>query len=144
MLTKHGYAVGNAGELVSLKIGAWSCTLEFAVALFLSALLKREARYAKASAGFDGWYKKSTIGILTDANAPKWRQDRWKKLPERLAKVRIFVKAQGQLVQVRLGEVRIEMPFNEATKLSQHLRVHGRLARNFGGEKADWYKIAMG
>lgn len=142
MLTKHTYRVSDRGELVVLAIGNWSCSLEFAIALGLAAMLKREARYAKASAGLAGWHRHGAMGVLRDLNAPKWKQERWRKLPERLARKHIHVHAVGQLVCVKIGAATIEMPWPDTQKLSQALRVHGRLARNVGGETASWAEIA--
>lgn len=140
MLTRELVKVSDVGEVVVVEFGTFTRSLEFVTALELAALIKREARYAKASAGDDGW-RRSSVAILHDANAEKRVTGRRKALPERLKLKDIEVRAIGQIVSVRIGGTKIGLPYTQAPKIAQWIRVHGKAARNAAGEKKHWSKI---
>ncbi len=138
MLTKQNFIVQDKGELVVFKLGNLEFSFEFQVALEISAMLRREARYAKLTAGFDA-KKRTVMGVLEDAAAPKKRESRWRKaLPERLKARQIIIEAVGTVVKARFGRTIANFDFRGAFQISQALRVHGKLARNAAGEKANW------
>jgi len=140
LLQKQGYVIAAKGELVVVAIASFSCTLEFQDAIGLSAMIRREARYAKASSG-DRSRLHSSIGILSDAAAQKWRQARWRKLPEQLKLKKLFVRHAGAMVTINIGRQGMTMPYNAAFEIAQQLRVYGKLARNHANEKAGWQRI---
>jgi hypothetical protein len=49
LLQKRAVSVDHQGEVVTLKVSDVTWSFEFVVALELAAMIKREARYAKAS-----------------------------------------------------------------------------------------------
>lgn len=133
--------VSDRGELVVLEIGNCAWSIEFVTALELAALIQREARYAKASAG-DGSFRHSVAGVLHDASAAKNRATRFRKeLPERLAKKNISVLARGQVVHVRIRHTEIGLPYGAASKVAQWIRIHGKIARNAAGETTHWSQL---
>lgn len=138
MLTRELVKVSDVGELVVIQFGGFKRSLEFVTALELAAMIKREARYAKASAGDDSW-RRSSVAVLHDAAAEK--RPRAKRLPERLAAKQIEVRARGQIVNVRIGGTAIGLPYSQAPKIAQWIRVHGKLARNAAGERAHWSRL---
>jgi hypothetical protein len=141
LMMKMDFKVSDRGELVAFELAGFKASFEFADALGLSALLRREARFAKASTGARGWQNRMH-GVLTDAGAPKWKQSRWSRLPDllRLKKMRAY--CEGQIVCLRIGSILIKLPYDAAFELAQAFRVHGKLARNFAGEKAHWVPLA--
>lgn len=141
MLLKQGYQVSDRGELVKFELAGLARSLEFVTALQLSAMLRREARFAKAASGNRG-YLARMHGVLTNAEAPRWKQARWGKLPELLKMKNLSVSHEGALVCLQIGNTVAKLPYDNAFEISQALRVHGKLARNFAGEKAGWQKLS--
>lgn len=140
LLQKRAVSVENQGELVILKISQVTWTLEFVVALELAAMIKREARYAKACAGDEG-VRRHVSGVLHDAAAEQKRPARATRLPASLKARDIEVKAEGQVVKVRLGDRSLGLPYVAAPQIAQWLRIRGKMARNAAGEKQHWSKI---
>lgn len=141
LLQKAGYCVSDRGELVVLEIGSFRVTLEFQVALEVSAMLRREARIVKVAAGHD-FHRRNVMGVLRDASA-KVRASRWnRELPARLARRQIRVEADALLVNLTIGKATASLPYPDAQKIAQALRVHGKLARNAAGERAHWAQLA--
>jgi hypothetical protein len=141
LLQRTAVKVSDRGELVVLQIAGSSWTLEFATALELAALMKREARAAKASAGDDS-FRHNVAGVLHDAAAEKKFVSRFRRvLPERLALKKISVKAKGQIVEVRICAARMGTPYQAAAQIAQWLRLHGKVARNTAGERAHWSRL---
>lgn len=140
ILQRTDYRVSDHGELVVLCLGNFRRSMEFQVALQFSALLRAEAKVAKFHSGHD-FVRRNMAGILTNAT-PLRRLSRWRKaLPERLSKHRIAAHAEGQLVAFTIAETTARMPYADAQKLAQALRLHGKLARNAAGERANWAEL---
>jgi hypothetical protein len=142
LLQKRAVSVENEGELVILMISGMTWSLDFVVALELAAMMKREARYAKASAGDEG-VRRHVAGVLHDAAAERKHSGRAKRLPERLKARNISVNAEGSIVKVRLGTSVLGIPYVAAPQIAQWLRIRGKIARNSAGEKAHWSKLVQ-
>lgn len=141
LLQKTVVRVSDRGELVVIEIGNLSWSLEFVTALELAALIKREARFAKASAGDDS-FRHNVGGVLHDAAAEKKFVSRFRRdLPDRLAMKNVSVKARGQVVHVQIRHTDIGLPYQVAAKVSQWIRIHGKVARNAAGETSHWSKL---
>lgn len=140
MLTPQKVQVSDVGEQVVIEFGDFRRTLDFVTALELAALIKREARYAKASAGDTGW-RRTSVAILHDAAAEKARAPRARALPERLKAKQLDVRAVGEMVMLRVGFIEIGLPYVMAPQVAQWIRVHAKAARNTAGEKAHWSKL---
>lgn len=139
ILSSHAVRVSDVGETVVVEFGDFSRTLDFVTALELAALIKRGARYARASAGDEG-VRRNVAAVLHDAAAAK-RKGPHQALPERLLLKEIRVLARGQVVSVHLGRAEIGLPYVAAGKISQWIRIHAKLARNSAGEKAHWSQL---
>jgi hypothetical protein len=140
MLQRQAVAVMNVGELVVLTIGDFKRSLEFATALELAALMRREARYAKASAGDSAW-RHNCAAVLSDLAAESRLQAKRARLPERLNREQISVKAEGQIVRVTFGRTTAGIPYIVAAQIAQWLRLRGKIARNAANESAHWTKL---
>lgn len=137
--------VSHEGELVGLAFGATKFTMEFDLALRVSAMLMVEGRIARRivlGVNATRFPSLRSMGVLTDLNAVKKRQGRWNKLAERLKSQDVSVANNGKVVRLCYGAIRIDMPWDAALSIAQHLRIHGRIAKSNAGEKASWDKIA--
>ena len=141
LLQKAHVAVSTRVELVVLAIGNVTWSLEFDLALQISAALKHHARVAKACAGDDSRIF-AVAGILHDASAPKTRRQRWAEaLPERLRGRDVAVNNRGQLVTLRIGPTTATIPYKDAQRIAKWLRMRGKQAKNRTGERAHWSQI---
>jgi hypothetical protein len=140
---KMAVDVSQDGELVKLKIGELTYSLEFDLALRISALLLVEGRAARRIAlGVNAFPRFRSEGVLTDLNASKKRRKRWETLATNLKNKDVSVVGQGATVSLRFGKQVMDLPWNGALAIAQWLRIHGKGARNQAGEKAHWSEIA--
>jgi hypothetical protein len=134
--------VSCRGELVILRFGQVGYSLEFPLALRLSAVMKHEARMAKLSSGDESTLR-ICVGTLHDASAPKGKRKRFmEKLPELLRAQNVDVEARGRHVTLSFGTVVREFDHRDAARLAQWIRLRGKEARNNAGETAHWTAIA--
>ncbi len=142
LLTKRHIEVAACGEIVTFAIGNVSWSLEFELALSISAALRHHGRIAKLCAA-DPRNLFAVAGVLTDLNAPKTRRQRWgSALPERLRRHDVAVDNQGQIVRLRIGRITATFPYSEAQKVAKWLRLRGKQAKLKAGEVGHWSQIA--
>lgn len=142
LLKRQHVEVACQGELVLLRMGNVSFSLEFPLALQVSAAMRHEAKMAKLYARVRerGFY---CVGILHDANADKPKRKRFmQKLPELLRARDLDVRQEGQLVVLKIGHAEAKFPFPTARMVAQWLRVRGKEAKRNANEPRHWSEIA--
>lgn len=139
MLQQKLVDVSCRGELVILAIGNIVHSVEFDMALRMSAAMLASARIAKAAAG-DLARKRRCGGTLTDASAEKSPPPRFgQELPARLKGFDVY--PSGTIVNLQLGSNVFGIPYDAALTISQWLRLRGKEARNTAGERGHWSVI---
>ena len=130
------------GELVVISIGNVAFSVEFNVALRVSAEMLEAARTAKRAAN-DSNRRFRVAGHLQDVEAEKVALSRWNRAaPPRLKTQDVSVRPVGTQVAWRLGKTVAEIPYEAALTFSQWLRIRGKEARNNAKESANWLEIA--
>ena len=142
LLTREYAAVGCQGEVVFFRLGNLVFSMEFPVALYLSAVMRHQAQLAKLHSGIitRGYY---CVGVLSDLSAPKPKRKRFmEKLPQLLKAKGISVDTEGRMVILKIDRMTAKFSYQTARMISQWLRVRGKEAKGKAGEKAHWSELS--
>ena len=117
-------------------------SLEFDLALKVSAAMRQHARIAKLCSG-NHERGIRMLGVLHDAAAEKPRRKRFiERMPELLKPHGVDVSTEGQLVVLKVKRTTAKLPYPEALTLAQWIRVRGKEAKRNAGEPRHWSEIA--
>ena len=142
LLKQNFYGAACRGTLVVLTMGDQRYSLEFDLALKLSAAIRQHARIAKLCSGNHERGIRA-LGVLHDATAAKPRRKRFvERMPELLKPHGLDVGSEGQLVVLRVKRTTAKLPYPEALTLAQWIRVRGKEAKQNAGEPRHWSEVA--